>query len=81
MGYLTGPRWLKKCPPNPAKILQLPNKGTLRIGADADITVIDPAVSWTVSEKTLHSKSKNSPYLGWTLEGQAVVVIVGGCFK
>ena len=77
-GIMNWSTLIEKMSTNPAKILQLPNKGTLRIGADADITVIDPAVSWTVSEKTLHSKSKNSPYLGWTLEGQAVTVIVGG---
>ena len=80
-GKLDWPLLIEKMSANPAKILQLSNKGTLRIGADADITVIDPAAKWTVSEKTLHGKSKNSPYLGWTLDGQAATVIVGGCVK
>ena len=80
-GKLDWSMLIEKMSVNPAKILQLPNKGTLRIGADADITVIDPAVSWTVTEKTLWGKSKNSPCLGWTLDGQATTVIVGGCVK
>ncbi len=80
-GKLDWSTLVEKMSVNPAKILQLSGKGTLRIGADADITVIDPTVSWTVSEKTLQGKSKNSPYLGWVLEGRATTVIVGGCVK
>jgi dihydroorotase len=62
---------------NPAKILGIP-KGTLQIGADADITVVDPEVPWTVSANDFHSKSKNSPYIGWELFGKAAAVFVGG---
>ena len=62
---------------NPAKILGIP-KGTLQIGADADITVIDPDAKWTVSADDFHSKSRNSPYIGWELFGRASAVFVGG---
>ena len=62
---------------NPAKILGLP-KGTLQIGADADITIVDPDVKWTVSADGFHSKSKNSPFIGWELFGKAAAVFVGG---
>jgi len=62
---------------NPAKILGIP-KGTLQIGADADITVVDPDVKWTVSANEFHSKSKNSPFIGWELCGRATAVFVGG---
>ena len=62
---------------NPAKILGIP-KGTLQIGADADITVVDPDAKWTVSADDFHSKSKNSPYIGWELFGRASAVFVGG---
>jgi len=62
---------------NPAKVLGIP-KGTLQIGADADITVVDPDVSWTVSANDFHSKSKNSPYIGWEMFGRASAVFVGG---
>ena len=62
---------------NPAKILGIP-KGTLQIGADADITIVDPDAQWTVSADSFHSKSKNSPYIGWELFGKASAVFVGG---
>ena len=62
---------------NPAKILGIP-KGTLQIGADADITVVDPEVQWKVSADGFHSKSRNSPYIGWELFGKASAVFVGG---
>jgi dihydroorotase len=62
---------------NPAKILGIP-KGTLQLGADADITIVDPDINWTVSTDTFHSKSKNSPYIGWELFGKAAAVFVGG---
>jgi len=45
---------------NPAKILRL-NKGTLKPGADADITILDPEKAWTVDVKKFRSKSRNSP--------------------
>jgi len=62
---------------NPAKILGIP-KGTLQIGADADITVIDPDAKWIVTADDFHSKSTNSPYIGWELFGKASAVFVGG---
>jgi dihydroorotase len=64
----------------PAKILGL-NRGTLRPGAVADITLIDPNLSWRVDANAFHSKSINSPFHGWTLQGRAVATIVGGRVK
>jgi dihydroorotase len=65
---------------NPARILDIP-KGTLQPGADADVTIIDPNYCWTVSADNLHSKSKNSPFLGWELFGKAEAVFLGGVRK
>ncbi|MEN6317346.1 MAG: dihydroorotase [Syntrophaceae bacterium] len=65
---------------NPAMILNIP-KGTLKIGADADITVIDPEKVWTVDRSTFLSKGKNTPFHGWTLKGKAVLTIMGGEIK
>jgi DNA-binding transcriptional regulator YhcF (GntR family) len=52
-----------------------------RPGAVADITVIDPNLSWKVDVKSFQSKSVNSPFDGWTLQGRAVATIVAGRVK
>ncbi|QXE91717.1 dihydroorotase [Geomonas subterranea] len=62
---------------NPAKILGL-DRGTLRVGAVGDVTVIDPAKEWQVEAAKLESKSKNSPFLGWKMKGKAVYTVVKG---
>jgi dihydroorotase len=64
----------------PAEILGI-NRGTLRPGAVADITLIDPARSWRVDARRFASKSINSPFHGWTLQGRAVATIVAGRVK
>lgn len=79
-GHLDWPSALAKMTINPARILKLP-KGTLAVGADADVVVIDPTVRWTVEAGDFRSKSGNSPYLGWELTGRATTVIVGGKVK
>ena len=52
----------------PSRILGL-NKGTLSVGADADIIVVDPGKEWVVQKENLLSKSKNSPFIGRSLKG------------
>ena len=47
----------------------------------ADVTLIDPALTWTVDVAEFRSKSVNSPFHGWTLQGRAVATIVGGRVK
>jgi dihydroorotase len=61
----------------PARLLRLP-KGTLSVGADADVTVFDPDRVWTFDRTLSVSKSSNSPFHGWELKGRAVATIVGG---
>jgi len=61
----------------PARLLKL-NKGTLSVGADADVTVLDPDVEWTYARQDSASKSKNSPFDGWRMKGRAVATIVAG---
>ena len=63
---------------NPAKIFKLKDRGTLRAGAIADITILDPDFNWTYKSAESKSKSKNSPFDDWKFMGAAVAVIVGG---
>ena len=76
-GILPMTEAVRKLSINPASILKL-NKGSLTIGADADITLIDPKMDWTVDASLFKSKSKNTPFNGWQLKGRAVQTIVGG---
>jgi dihydroorotase len=62
---------------NPARLLNLP-KGTLSVGADADVTVFDPDCEWIFRAEDSASKSKNSPFSGWRLKGKAAATIVSG---
>lgn len=61
----------------PAETLGLPG-GTLQTGVAADVVLIDPERAWTVEPATLRSRSKNTPLLGRTVTGRAVMTIVGG---
>ena len=76
-GVLTLNQLVETMSCNPSKILGL-NRGTLAAGAIADITLIDPTVEWVVEADKLASKSKNSPWLGHTMNGGAAATIVGG---
>ncbi len=68
---------IRKLSFNPATLLKI-GKGTLSAGADADITIIDPKLEWTVKAAEFKSKSKNTPFDGWKLKGRAMQMIVGG---
>ena len=61
----------------PARLLHLP-KGTLSVGAAADVTVFDPDREWVFARGSTASKASNSPFYGWPLRGKAVATIVGG---
>jgi len=74
---LTLPHLIEKFTTNPARLLRLP-KGTLSLGADADVTVIDPLANWTYDVTQSASKSRNSPFHGWELTGRATATIVAG---
>lgn len=76
-GHLDWPRLIKLMTVNPAHILGVA-KGTLAPGADADVTVIDPDIEWTVDVSQFQSKSRNCPYDGWKLTGRPCHTIVGG---
>jgi len=68
---------VRKLTAHPAKILNI-TKGTLAPGADADITIIDLSARKKVDVNQFKSKSRNSPFHGWELEGEARYVVVKG---
>jgi len=75
--HLTWLELLSKLTTGPANLLGL-QKGTLSPGADADITIIDPDVEWTIDPDQFRSKSSNTPFAGRTVRGRADQVLVGG---
>ncbi|MEE1224625.1 MAG: dihydroorotase [Clostridia bacterium] len=79
-GVLTMSELIEKMSVNPAKILGI-SKGNLAVGKCADITIFDADSEWTVDISKLNSKSKNSPYHGWTLYAKPEYVIVDGKIK
>jgi len=71
------PDLIAKFTAGPARLLGL-KKGTLSVGADADITVFDPDREWVFEREGTASKSFNSPFYGWRLKGKVVATIVRG---
>jgi dihydroorotase len=61
----------------PAEILGV-GGGRLRAGEVADVAIVDPTLEWRVDAAGFRSRSKNSPFLGWTMKGRATTTIVGG---
>ncbi|MCX7636190.1 MAG: amidohydrolase family protein, partial [Syntrophales bacterium] len=76
-GVLTMGQLIAKMSVVPAAILKVPG-GTLRPGAPADVTVIDPHRLWSVDPQLFRSRSRNTPFASWTLQGKAVMTIKGG---
>ena len=62
---------------NPARVLNLPG-GSLAEGQPADVTIIDPDRSVTIDARATRSRSKNTPFHGWTLRGAVMLTLVGG---
>ena len=71
------PRLIQLYTENPAKLLGL-DRGTLGVGAAADVTLIDPGLEWTVDKSASLSLSRNTPFHGRQLKGRAVRTIVAG---
>ncbi|HEX7087236.1 MAG TPA: dihydroorotase [Vicinamibacterales bacterium] len=76
-GHISLARAVELLSVNPARILRR-SGGTLKEGSVADITVLAPDVEVTIRAEALFSKSKNTPFDGWTLRGAAAATIVGG---
>ena len=76
-GVLTLPQAIRLLTCGPAQALGIP-RGTLAAGAAADVTIIDPELSWTLEADKLASKSKNTPFDGWIMQGAATHTLVAG---
>ncbi len=75
---LTWPQLVDRMSTAPAKIAGIKNKGEIKVGFDADITIVDPDKEWEVKKEEIVSKSKNTPFIGWKLVGQVAWTIYGG---
>ena len=72
------PRVLALLSSAPARVFSLPGLGTLVPGAKADALVFDPDARWTFRAADSRSKSKNTPFDGWALQGQTRYTVSGG---
>ena len=62
---------------NPAKLLGI-NRGEIRVGSTADLTIFDPNKKYVYEESSIVSKSHNTPWIGKELQGQVMYTVVGG---
>ena len=54
----------------PAALLGLKGRGTLTVGSFADVVVFDPKAEWNYNARETRSKSRNTPFDGWTMQGR-----------
>ena len=62
----------------PAAVLGLKGRGTLAVGSSADAVIFDPKTEWTYRAAEGKSKSKNTPFDGWTMQGKVRWTIAEG---
>ena len=77
-GWITPMQMAEKMSGNPARIVHLDNKGSLRPGKDADVVVINPEEEYTIDVNRFVSKGKNSPFNGRKVKGKVKMTICGG---
>lgn len=76
-GVMSLEQAVEKLTSSPAAAFGL-KKGTLAVGADADVTIIDQQAQWVVDPGKFRSKSRNTPFVGWKVKGRVLTTIVGG---
>ncbi len=77
-GILTLPQAIAKLTEGPARVLKLGGYGRIQNSSPANLTIIDPDLEFQVDVRTFRSRSKNSPFQGWSLKGKAVLTMVEG---
>jgi len=76
-GILDWPGLISLMTEKPAKIIGV-DKGTLGVGKQADVTIIDPDAEYEIDVNKFRSKSRNCPYHGWKVKGKVEKTIVQG---
>lgn len=76
-GYITPMQMAEKMSYNPAKVLGI-DKGTLNVGRDADIVIINPDKEYAIDVEKFASKGKNTPFDGYKVFGEVTHTIYGG---
>jgi dihydroorotase len=79
-GHIDWLRLVDMMSTRPASIVRL-ERGTLREGAVADVTIINPELEWTIEVGKFVGKSRNCPFGGRKVKGRATTTIVGGEVK
>ncbi len=74
------PRLVALLSTRPAELLGV-SGGSLKVGVPADVTIIAGDREWTVDVEQFRSKSRNCPFDGWKLRGQAAATLVDGVFR
>ncbi|HVS70531.1 MAG TPA: dihydroorotase [Phycisphaerae bacterium] len=77
-GRLSWLQLIEKMSTAPARVMGFPDRGTLRKGSPADITIFDPNAQWTVDPAAFLSKSRNTPFTGWNVTGRVRYTLVEG---
>jgi len=77
-GLISLERVVEACATAPARIFRLHGKGVIAVGADADLVLVDPEATATITDEEVLSKIGYSPYSGQTYTGLPVRTIVGG---
>lgn len=77
-GVIDLPRLVAMLSTNPARIFNLTDRGTLKAGSWGDVTIFDPELSWTFDVTKSKSKSRNTPFDGWTMRGAVRATMVSG---
>ncbi len=77
-GVLTLAQAVDKLSAAPARIMGLADKGLVAEGRDADLVLVDLEKQWVLRKEDIVSKSRNSPFVGWTFKGQVMTTICDG---
>lgn len=79
-GHISWMKMIDMMTARSAKIVKL-DRGTLRDGAVADVTIINPNLEWKIDLEQMKTKSRNCPFAGWNVKGRATHTIIGGQLK